>query len=207
MNTTLREYIRDLIFDLSQASTDLVLLVMLLLVAVMVFDAVGMSIRRSRKSAGLADKHTPISIDGSRKIESRIYISERQGLSGRPDLIIEEGGYLIPVEHKPLAKKIRDRYVAQLLIYMRLIEEFEGKKPPYGYLLLGAKSRRVKIENSPHRQAWLDKILADMQKIAAGGVCIATPERSKCSRCDVAYRCKFAVTGGGTFQSPNSKGH
>lgn len=190
---SLRQYVRELVIDLSQAPTDLVLLVMLILVSVMVFDAVSMSIRQARKKSGLTQKHSPVSIDGSKEVDSRVYVSESQGLSGRPDLIIEEHGFLIPVEHKPLAKKIRDRYVAQLLVYMRLIEEFEGRKPPYGYLILGRNNRRVKIENSPKRQEWLQIILDQMNQSILTGRCTPKPEANKCSKCDVRKHCSYAV--------------
>ena len=113
------------------------------------------------------------------------------GLAGRPDALISEEGYIIPIERKPLARKIRDRYVAQLLVYMRLVEEFEGRKPPYGYLILGPSARRFRIENSPERQAWLQKILDEMNAIMKGAAAKAEPHPKKCGKCDVKEVCAF----------------
>jgi CRISPR/Cas system-associated exonuclease Cas4 (RecB family) len=108
--------------------------------------------------------------------------------------LIVEDGFSVPVERKPLAKKLRDRYVAQILVYMRLVEEFEGQKPPYGYLLLGPQCRRVKIQNSPERQAWLDTLLIEMRAVLEGGEAKAITHPAKCSKCDVRHRC-FAWVG------------
>jgi CRISPR/Cas system-associated exonuclease Cas4 (RecB family) len=100
---------------------------------------------------------------------------------------------LIPVERKPLAKKLRDRYVAQLLVYMRLVEEFEGTRPSKGYLLLGPECRRITIENSEARQRWLGTLLEQMRRVLDGGEARATPHPAKCSKCDVRSRCPAAA--------------
>ena len=77
---------------------------------------------------------------------------------------------------------------------MRLIEEFEGKKPPYGYLILGKNCRTFKIENSPERQAWLQKMLDEMRSIVEGAPAIPAPHPKKCKRCDVKESCSFGKT-------------
>jgi CRISPR/Cas system-associated exonuclease Cas4 (RecB family) len=88
-----------------------------------------------------------------------------------------------------LAKKLRDRYVAQLLIYMRLVEEFEGVRPPHGYLLLGPQCRRVKVVNSSAKQEWVDGLLQEMRRVLEGGNPSPKPHPKKCSRCEVQARC------------------
>ena len=165
---------------------------MLIIVAVVVLDAVNTSIRKRHEQAGLNPKTVTKSIDGSKTVPLRDYVSEMQGLAGKPDALIRENGYVIPIERKPLARKIRDRYVAQLLVYMRLIEEFEGKKPPYGYLILGAHCRKIRIDNTPARQEWLQKILDDMRGVLENRIDpLATPQRIKCRKCDVRQACAF----------------
>src|SRR5690606_19339167 len=132
------------------------------------------------------------SIDGSTTMPGRNYVSEIQGLAGKPDAIIIENGYFIPIERKPLARKIRDRHVAQLLVYMRLVEEFEGKKPPYGYLILGENCRRVKIPNSEGRQAWLQRYIDEMcAALEEGQPVIPEPHPRKCSKCVVRESCAY----------------
>ena len=138
---------------------------------------------------GFEKETTLVSVDGARSYPTREYISELQGLAGRPDAIIVENGFFIPVERKPLAKKLRDRYVAQLLVYMRLIEEFEGKRPPYGYVILGSKARKLRIENSPEKQEWLTEILKNMNESIRTGTTTPDPQLEKCKKCDVNQSC------------------
>ena len=80
---------------------------------------------------------------------------------------------------------------------MRLIEEFEGKRPPYGYLLLGPKFRRIKIENSEERQKWLQTHIDQMRGILAGAAAKPAPHPRKCSRCEVRLICRHAMLANG----------
>lgn len=173
--------------------TDLVLLAVLLVAGLIILHGLYGSAETKRKDSGMTKGSIAVSIDGSKTLVVRHYVSELQGLAGKPDAVINEEGNIVPVERKPLARKIRDRYVAQLLVYMRLIEEFEGKKPPYGYLLLGPSCRRFRIENSPERQAWLQGIIDEMSAIAQGAPCTAAPHIRKCVRCDVKEHCAFKI--------------
>ena len=189
--TDFNNYLVDLVRDLANADRDLVYLMVILVAAVIVLDAVSMFARKKRKEAGIGKRVSTISVDGGKTSPVKSYRSDIQSLAGTPDAIIIENGYIIPIERKPLARKIRDRYVAQLLVYMRLIEEFEGKKPPYGYLILGANSRKIKIENSPARQAWLQAIIDEMRAVFDGKPALATPHPRKCAKCDVKEFCSF----------------
>jgi CRISPR-associated protein Cas4 len=145
--------------------------------------------KRRHSESGFSQSEVTLAIDGGQILPEREYISESQGLAGKPDAIVKEGEFFIPVERKPLARKLRDRYVAQLLVYMRLVEEFEGKRPPHGYLLLGASCRRVKVVNSPSKQRWLDQMLSEMRGVLAGAPPKPTPHPAKCSKCEVRDRC------------------
>lgn len=151
------------------------------------------SFKREAKSrhvrSGFSPADIALAIDGSAILPDREYISTVQGIAGRPDALIREHGKVIPVERKPLAKKLRDRYVVQLLVYMRLVEEFEGERPPHGYLLLGPSCRRIKVENSENKQAWVSGLLTEMRKVLNGGDPTPSPHPSKCAKCDVKERC------------------
>ena len=195
MNHEFSWYVLNLLEKLAGLDAQLVLLMTLIVVAVIVIDAISLSARHKRKEIGMSRKAGTVSIDGSKALPIRNYVSEMQGLAGKPDALISEGGYIIPVERKPLARKIRDRYVAQILVYMRLIEEFEGRKPPYGYLILGANCRRVKIENSEERQAWLQKLLDEMRAVLERGAAVVpAPQLQKCSKCDVRSACAYKLS-------------
>jgi CRISPR/Cas system-associated exonuclease Cas4 (RecB family) len=165
MNEQIHAYLFKLLKDIAATDTEIVLFAIILVATVIVLDAVSAFAKKQRGATGIEDHKAGTRME---RIDSRPvkdYVSDMQGLAGKPDALISENGWIIPVERKPLARKIRDRYVAQLLVYMRLVEEFEGKKPPYGYLILGANCRRVKIANSPGRQAWLQGYIDQMRRV------------------------------------------
>ncbi len=145
--------------------------------------------RKRHRATGFSVDQVALAMEGSSILPAREYISEAQGLAGKPDALVREGDDLIPVERKPLAKKLRDRYVAQLVVYMRLVEEFEGRRPSKGYLLLGEKVRRVTIENTEAKQKWVGTLISQMRGILDGEEAQATPHPAKCSKCDVRHRC------------------
>jgi CRISPR/Cas system-associated exonuclease Cas4 (RecB family) len=191
MKELLARELFDLIYEVNKNSSTLILLIFLVVTLVIVLDSLYEHSKRKNKQVGLDTKSQTIGVDGLKNLPTLTYVSDIQGLAGRPDAVIREKNFIIPVERKPLAKKIRDRYVAQLLVYMRLIEEFEGKKPPYGYLILGAKCKRVKIYNTPEKQAWLQKMLDEMKSIICGNPAKALPEYQKCKKCSVKKHCNF----------------
>jgi len=191
MKEQIASNIVSLLEEIVTLPSTIILLAVLMVMGIMVLDSLGGQARKKKAAAGLASNSQLISVDGTSSLPLKTYVSDIQGLAGRPDAIIRENSFIIPVERKPLANKIRDRYVAQLLVYMRLVEEFEGKKPPYGYLILGPKCRSVKIYNTPERQAWLQKILDEMNAILKGGESKATPHPKKCQKCQVKNYCAF----------------
>jgi CRISPR/Cas system-associated exonuclease Cas4 (RecB family) len=196
----MREQLTALTKQALQNDSQIVLLIMILIFGIIVIDSLFQTARKKRGKAGLDIKAEVISVDGSQTLPVRNYVSKIQGLAGRPDALIREHGFVIPVERKPLAKKLRDRYIAQLLVYMRLVEEFEGKKPPYGYLILGPDCKRVRIDNTPVRQRWLQKQLDEMRKILEGAPARPAPHPKKCGQCGVRSSCS-------TYQAkmPNEK--
>jgi CRISPR/Cas system-associated exonuclease Cas4 (RecB family) len=194
VHEALRQYLNRLLQDIAATDPQVVLLVILLVAIVIVLDAISLFARKQRKKLGIEDKSPEVTIHGTRSLPPRLYVSDIQGLSGKPDAIISENGCIIPVERKPLARKIRDRHVAQLLVYMRLVEEFEGKKPPYGYLVLGANCRRVKIPNSDEKQAWLQKMIDEMRAIfTSAQAAVPAPHPRKCRKCNVRNACGHRV--------------
>lgn len=190
----LQEFFSKLLNDLYNTDTEFALFVSLIVIATIVLDAVALFTRKQKQLVGIASKEQPQQKSQVQSVLAKRYISEIQGLSGSPDAVIIENGFFIPVERKPLARKIRDRYVAQLLVYMRLIEEFEGKRPPYGYLILGKNCRRVKIDNTEQRQQWLQQILDEMRAILANQhASVASPQEKKCKQCAVRQHCTKAI--------------
>ncbi len=72
--------------------------------------------------------------------------SERYMLRGKPDRIVQRGRYFIP-EEKKSGLRPTESYQAQLGLYLILIEEEYGVRPPYGFLVLG-DGRHVKVKNT-----------------------------------------------------------
>ena len=176
------------VFEFSFSSRGLQV-TLLIAVAFWLARVFGREASKKHHQAGFQESEVALAIDGSAILPEREYVSESLGLAGRPDAVIREGEYIIPVECKPLAKKLRDRYVAQLLVYMKLVEECEGIRPPHGYLFLGEKFRSVKIINSVERQRWVDAMVADMRKVLEGEPPKPSPHPKKCSRCAAKQRC------------------
>ncbi|MEZ4753586.1 MAG: CRISPR-associated protein Cas4 [Bdellovibrionota bacterium] len=194
MKQAAQEFVIDLIYDLTTVDGQLALFFLILVCAAIVVDAVSLAIKHKEKESGITNAADAMGIDGSSILPTRDYISDAQGIAGRPDAVLKEKGNLIPVEFKPLAKKIRDRYVAQLLIYMRLIEEFEGTSPPYGYLILGKNKRRVRIDNTEKKQEWLQGLLDQMRAHLENETpVVPSPHPMKCRKCPVREFCSFAI--------------
>ncbi|HMO01421.1 MAG TPA: CRISPR-associated protein Cas4 [Oligoflexia bacterium] len=189
-----------LINEISILDTSLILLCVIGVMATIALDGIITHLQKMERLAGLNKHLKVVGLDGSKTLPAKTFISEKLGLSGRPDAIIQEGKWLIPVEIKPLTKKFRDRHIAQLLVYMRLIEEEYKKRPPHGYLIIGEKNRLVKIENTSARQLWLDQQLTGMKLYLTEKKIAPAPQFNKCKNCDVRSHCAFDLTKIKNFQ-------
>lgn len=189
------------IFSVSLRSHGLQLLV-LIAVTLLVIRSFGKAARKRHRDTGFAMSQVAVAMEGSSMVPAREYISLTQGLAGKPDALVREGADILPVERKPLAKKIRDRYIAQLLVYMRLVEEFEGRRPPRGYLLIGESCKRVVVENTPAKQAWVERLIEQMRQVLNGGEAKATPHPAKCAKCDVRHRCSARLDATASQEEP-----
>ena len=184
--------IKNSIYQIRDLDIDVFLLVVLTSITLFIIYLASRYIKARFYASGIKEKSKLLSIDGSKILPVKDYISYMQGISGKPDAVIKENSYFIPVEIKPLANKLKDRYVYQLLVYMRLIAEFKKKDVPYGYLILGPKAKRVKIHNLPERQKTLTRFLTDMNEILEEKKeALASPTKPKCEKCDVSKYCQY----------------
>lgn len=139
----------------------------------------GRSMRRRR---GLTDART-LDLDG------RTLFSARLGLAGRSDRVLEEGRVPIPEEWKS-ARRAHDSHRAQLGVYLILIEEVTGIRPPYGYIVLG-DGQRVRVENSEPLRARVlaiaDQIRAARRQMAE--IIQVRQPAAKCRGCGVREAC------------------
>ena len=193
MKETETSFVNWIFKELQKLDIDTILAVSLLVIAWIVIDLVLLALPKIRENLGVGKNVESLKVDKEKNSQIKNYISDIQGISGRPDAVIVEDGFFIPVERKPLAKTIHDRYKVQILIYMRLIEEFEGKKPPYGYLVLGPKCKQIKILNTDEAQNWVTGLINEMRAIAGGKDAVPTPHPRKCARCSVREHCPAAT--------------
>lgn len=116
--------------------------------------------------------------------KSKVFKSERYGLSGRPDYIIKLEAGLIPVEEKkgrtprgPLFS-----HILQVAAYCVLIEEVTNRAPPYGLLKYPEHEHEIEY-NEDLKQVVIEK-LDEMRRIMKTNECHRNHERpGKCASC------------------------
>ncbi len=126
-------------------------------------------------------------IDGD---QSKIFRSEKFGLSGMPDYVIRMKENLIPVEEKtgrtprgPLFS-----HILQVAAYCLLIEESSGKAPPYG--LLKYPEHEHEIEYNEDLKGVLLQKLDEMRAIQQTKEAHRNHDRpGKCASCSRRHIC------------------
>ena len=116
--------------------------------------------------------------------DSKVFKSERYGLSGRPDYVVKVNDNLIPVEEKtgrtprgPLFS-----HILQVAAYCLLIEETSGKAPPYGVIKYPEHEHEIEY-NDDLKKVLLEK-LGEMRRIMETGDAHRNHERpGKCRNC------------------------
>lgn len=116
--------------------------------------------------------------------ESKVFKSEKYGLSGRPDYVIKANQNLIPVEVKtgrtprgPLFS-----HILQVAAYSLLIEESTGKAPPYGIIRYPEHEHEIEF-NEDLKKVLLEK-LGEMRETMKTGIAHRNHERpGKCRNC------------------------
>jgi len=139
-----------------------------------------------RKDAeGLEGEIRYVGTDGS-----QLYLSERYGLSGRPDFVLEIDGQLIPGDLKTgrTPKGPLFSHILQVATYCLLIAESSGKRPPYGLLRYGSEEHEIEFD------AELEKILLEkveeMRKLMRSGEVHRNHNRpGKCANCSRRESC------------------
>ncbi len=137
---------------------------------------------RYRRRAGFGRGHT-VSHDN---ITLR---SKRYGLIGRPDRIVRRGKTIIVEDKKP-SRRVYESHRVQMVVYMLLVEEHYGVRPPHAVLVLG-DGRREKIQNTKQLRAQVLDITAQIRKARSdlarplAGVAIA----AKCRACSQRHNC------------------
>lgn len=122
--------------------------------------------------------------------DSKVFKSDKHGLSGRPDYVIKVNENLIPVEEKtgrtprgPLFS-----HILQIAAYCLLIEERQGKAPPYGLLKYPEHEHEIEY-NEDMKKVLLEK-LGEMREIMKSGEAHRNHNRpGKCIHCSRRLVC------------------
>lgn len=130
----------------------------------------------------------------------RPLFSHQYGLRGKPDYLIEQGGYKIPVELKnsPAPHIPYPSHVLQLAAYCLLVEEEYGYPPPYG--LIQYQDASFTIDYTPALKARLLSTLEEMRTaLLADDVPPNHNNPSRCLHCGFQEECNQALDSSGDF--------
>ncbi|MGP8078178.1 MAG: PD-(D/E)XK nuclease family protein [Thermoplasmata archaeon] len=144
-----------------------------------------LSARALYRRSGEARWGTLEAIDAGRPETLR---SERFRLVGRPDVVRRgKDGRRVPVEVKrrpaPRGGPFRSHLV-QVWTYCLLVEEVDGRSPPFGVVRYSDREFRV-----PWNSSARGELLAIRRAVAAPYDGRATPSPARCGRCRWAPRC------------------
>lgn len=112
------------------------------------------------------------------------------GLTGKPDYLVVQGVYTIPVEVKSgrAPAEPYDSHIFQLAAYCLLVERTFGKRPPYG--ILHYSNRTFAIDYTQALESALLDVLAQMRIQERQGEAGRSHEQAaRCARCGYRGHC------------------
>lgn len=165
-----------------------------LLLAALVLGGLGLWLliqaKAARRDAGLpAGRLTYVDTGAWDRCERPLF-SQRYRLTGRPDYLVRNPHGLIPVEIKsgPGPEQPYPAHILQLAAYCLLVEEQEGRAPPYG--ILKYRDRGFELDYTPVLRArLLQQLDAMRQGLHANEVDRSHQEPARCQGCGYRDRC------------------
>lgn len=152
----------------------------------------GLHSRRTRQAIRLEGKV----LYQDEGLKSELLVSEELGLKGKPDLLLKQKGFIIPVDKKPGRRRSRPyaSQTMQLAAYCALVEAVHGVRPPHGIIRYNDGDTEVPF--TPQLEARLSTVLERMQSIKRG----AEAHRShaspgKCRSCGFNAVCDERLAG------------
>ena len=113
----------------------------------------------------------------------RVLFSSKYGLTGKPDYIVRQENYLIPVEVKTgLHIQPEKNHIMQLAAYCQLVDENYRRFTPYGILVYYDTGKQFTISFDPKLRFELENTLKEMREILKTKKVIRnhnSPERCK----------------------------
>ena len=145
---------------------------------------------RARSKTGIATGHV-VDVGASAEAGDRIMESPTYGLRGLPDVVLRVEDELIPVEVKTgrVPKGPLFSHILQLAAYCLLIEERQGRPPPYGVLQYGKHVRHEIDYNDELKWTLVNKLIEMRQNIRTGEAHRNHRRPGKCASCSRREGC------------------
>jgi CRISPR-associated exonuclease Cas4 len=145
-------------------------------------EAVGrLEKRRALRRYGLAD--------ATRRFHVNL-TSERLGLTGRVDMILETPEAVYPLDFKETTEGIRQSHKLQLCAYGLMLEENMGRPAPFGFVYLIPSDKVVKVAfDEALRRQTIETVNEIRRFIAEERMPDPTPLRAKCVECEFRNYC------------------
>ncbi|MBZ0295880.1 MAG: Dna2/Cas4 domain-containing protein [Anaerolineae bacterium] len=163
----------------------LILLALLLVIVALVVMGAG---QRQQQTLRIP-KGIPVYADTEKQPGPILYSHEHQ-LKGRPDLLLDQDGKLIPVEVKSGRTPTTpyQGHIMQLIAYCVLVEAHYAQRPAYG--VIRYPERDFTIEFTEAYESQLHEILAEMrQKRRASQVHRSHRSANICAACGFYSQC------------------
>jgi len=144
---------------------------------------------RSLRSTGIADSlRKEFRVKGEIEFidvdSTKVYRSEKYGLSGAPDYVMKLGESVIPVEEKTgrTPKGPLFSHILQVAAYCLLIEEVTGKAPPYGVIKYPEHEHEIEY-NEDLKKVLLEKAAEMRETLSTGNAHRNHNRPGKCAHC------------------------
>ncbi|MBI4497306.1 MAG: CRISPR-associated protein Cas4 [Chloroflexi bacterium] len=137
--------------------------------------------RRSLRAYGLAE--------GQRHFDVAVS-SDRLGLRGRLDMVVEALGEVIPVDFKNSEGAVGLNHKYQLTAYALLVEEVWRRPVRRGFIYLIPQKRAQEVRITSNMRGWVRKALREIRAaIAQEALPEATRMRGRCVDCEFRNLC------------------
>ncbi len=145
---------------------------------------------KARSRSGIATGKV-VDVGASADEGEAIMVSETYGLRGLPDVVLRVEDELIPVEVKTgrVPKGPLFSHILQLGAYCLLIEERQGRPPPYGVLQYGKHVRHEIDYNDELKYTLVNKLIEMRQIIHTGEAHRNHRRPGKCASCSRREGC------------------
>ena len=168
----------------------------LLLVLLALAAGIALQRRAKRRRAELGLPAGDVVYQDSVALLDETLFSRRYRLAGRPDYLLRDGNWVIPVEVKT-GRTPNYPYpgqVMQCVAYCVLVEEHFGVRPPYGIILFEQSGKQFTIDFTPEAEHSLAETLRTMRhRLRLPEVHRSHTNPMICAACGFRDRCEERI--------------